>query len=149
MSLRGGVFLATLLLLAAQEFRATNSLLMPTHNPRYTDYYNGHVRLQTVQMADVCEPKHSTSTTPNYRAVSGETALVTFQHLDFFSARLCLVGQVENLRAGWQPALSRRGSSTTRCFVAAMLIRGAGNPACRRLLGGAVAQADSLRWLNK
>jgi hypothetical protein len=30
-----------------------NFLLMPTYNPRYTDYYDGHVRLQTVQMADV------------------------------------------------------------------------------------------------
>jgi hypothetical protein len=30
-----------------------NFLLMPTYNARYTDYYDGHVRLQTVQMADI------------------------------------------------------------------------------------------------
>jgi hypothetical protein len=33
------------------------------------------------------------------------TGLV-FQHLDFFSVCDDSVGQVENLRAGWQPALS-------------------------------------------
>jgi hypothetical protein len=42
------------------------------------------------------------------------------QHLDFFPAcdefpgRLCLVGQVENLRAGWQPALFRLPVSEER-----------------------------------
>jgi hypothetical protein len=35
--------------------------------------------------------------------------LCVLQHLDFFSACGCaFVGQVENLRAGWQPALSGR-----------------------------------------
>ena len=29
-----------------------NFLLMPTYNPRYTNYYDGHIRLQTVRMAD-------------------------------------------------------------------------------------------------
>jgi len=43
--------------------------------------------------------------------VAQALGFVVLQHLDFFSAcdefpgGLCLVGQVENLRAGWQPAL--------------------------------------------
>jgi hypothetical protein len=49
-------------------------------------------------------------------------------HLDFFSAcdefpgGLCLVGQVENLRAGWQPALSRT-RLTARFLLPASAVR--------------------------
>ena len=29
------------------------TVALPTYNPRYTNYYDGHVRLQTVKMADI------------------------------------------------------------------------------------------------
>jgi len=46
---------------------------------------------------------------------------------DEFPRRPRLVGQVENLRAGWQPALSDAPSAV---LVAAMLLSAAGNFAC-------------------
>ena len=52
------------------------------------------------------------------------------------------MGQVENLRAGWQPALFLlpAASVPTRCLVAALPLRGAGNLACSRLSGGSSAR---------